>query len=113
MKKILIATVVLGLAFAAAAFAADTTTTNPTVKPTVTAAATPTKAETKPTATVNETTLNGSIISMDATTLKVKDNANKEWAFKVGTVDCKNYKVGDKVTVNYEKDNLKSIAKAK
>lgn len=113
MKKALLVVVALvAVAFAFNAFATDTATTT-TNKPVAAATTTPTttaKAETKAT---TPTELKGTITSMDATTLKVKDNANKEWAFKIGTVDCKSYKVGDNVAVSYEKDNLKTIAKAK
>ena len=107
MKKILLVAVVF--AFATSAFAGTTTTTNPTTNPTTTVAATtPTKAPATP---VTEPTLKGNITKMDATTVCVKDNANKEWTFKFGTVNVKEYKIGDAVEVKYEKDNLKSIAK--
>jgi hypothetical protein len=125
MKKILLVAVVLSVAFAVKAFAADTQTTT-TIKPATTATATATKVETKatetaktavtkPVATTTTTAalLKGNITKLDNTNVWVKDNAGKEWTFKVGTISMKDYKVGDNVEVNYEKDNLKSIAKAK
>lgn len=125
MKKILLVAVVLSVAFAAQAFATDTQTTT-TTKPTTTAtqtiktpevtktaAVTPTKVEAKATTTTASvaTALKGSITKLDNTSLWLKDNAGKEWTFKVGTISMKEYKIGDNVEVNYEKDNLKSIAK--
>ncbi len=125
MKKILLVAVVLSVAFAAQAFATDTQTTT-TTKPTTTAtqtiktpevtktaAVTPTKVEAKATTTTASvaTALKGSITKLDNTNVWLKDNAGKEWTFKVGTISMKEYKIGDNVEVNYEKDNLKSIAK--
>lgn len=121
MKKVLLVAVALALVFTAKVFADEAKATTPETKPTTTASA-PAKTEPaktmatapagKTTMTPTDYTVKGTVTSLDATTLKVKDNANKEWAFKLGTVNCKDYKVGDNVTVNYEKDNLKSIAKA-
>ncbi|MBI2974467.1 MAG: hypothetical protein HYY43_02620 [Deltaproteobacteria bacterium] len=120
MKKVLFLTVALTLALTAKVFAEETKATDAAKAPTATTAPVKTEAPkvvataptTKPTPAATETTLKGNITGMDATTLKVKDNANKEWAFKVGTVNCKEYKIGDSVEVKYEKENLKSIAKA-
>jgi hypothetical protein len=124
MKKTLLVAVALCLALTAKVFAeeakkapeAKPTTTAATVKPTTTTPATTptTTATAKPTTTTTSTDslLKGSIVKLDNTNLYVKDNAGKEWNFKAGTVSLKDYKVGDNVEVKYEKDNLKSIAKA-
>lgn len=70
--------------------------------------------ETKPALTASaKSMLKGNITKMDNTNVSVKDNMGKEWTFKVGSNNLKDYKVGDNVEVNYEKDSLKSIAKAK
>lgn len=126
MKKILLVAVVISLALTAKAFAeekkaeatkapeakAAVTATTPAKVPTTTTA--PAKPETKtPTVASTETSLKGNITKLDNANLVVKDNAGKEWTFKVGTIGMKEYKVGDTVEVKYEKDNLKSIAKAK
>jgi hypothetical protein len=112
MKKVLFLTVALTLALTAKVFAEETKATDATKAPTaVTAPVVVATAPTKPAPAAAEATLKGNITSLDATTLKVKDNANKEWAFKVGSTNCKDYKVGDSVEVKYDKENLKSIAK--
>ncbi len=128
MKKILLVAVVVSFAFAVNAFAAETTTatkTTPTATTqtaktgttttTSTATTTPTtttKVTSTTTTTSVATALKGNITKLDNTNVWLKDNAGKEWTFKVGTISLKDYKIGDNVEVNYEKDNLKSIAKA-
>jgi hypothetical protein len=82
------------------------TTNTATTEPAKTAT---TVATTKPMSTM----LKGNITKLETSKLSIKDNTGKEWAFNAGTISLKDYKVGDKVEVNYEKDNLKSIAKAK
>jgi len=81
-----------------------------------TASTTPAKNETPKATAANtkaDAALNGNITKLDAANLSLKDNAGKEWTFKYDSkISLKEYKVGDKVEVKYEKDNLKSIAKA-
>jgi hypothetical protein len=48
---------------------------------------------------------------LDTTNVSIKDNNGKEWTFKFGMNNMKEYKVGDDVEVKYEKENLKTIAK--
>ena len=108
MKKILLVAVALSLALTAKVFA-DEAKKAQEVKPTTTAAA-PATPTAKPATT--ETALKGNVTKLEGTKICVKDNAGKEWTFNVCTVNVKDYKVGDNVEVKYEKENLKSIAKA-
>ena len=122
MKKILLVALALSLALTAKAFADEAKKVD-TVKPATTATA-PVKAEAtkavepaktlvKPVTTAStDSMLKGNITKLDNTNVCVKDNLGKEWTFKTGTTSLKEYKVGDNVEVKYEKDNLKSIAKA-
>lgn len=129
MKKVLFVALALSLALSAKAFAGNLPTqagdaAKNAVK-TEAAKTEPAKAveavKTEPVKTaitvattkLTNPSLKGNITKLATGKLFVKDNAGKVWTFNAGAISLKSYKVGDKVEVNYEKDNLKSIAKAK
>lgn len=143
MKKLLLAAVVLSLAFTAKAFAEEakkadvnakpattavapvkadatkptTPATTPTAKPTTPTTTTAAKVTPTPAPTAKIPTLKGNYVSWnkDKNTVTLKGSDGKEYTLTTDPkkFNANEYKVGDNVEFSYDKSNLTSIAKAK
>lgn len=114
MKKLIVLAVVLAVGLAISLAYAEAPKSTTTTQPIV--ATTPVKSApavpVAPTPTLESWKCK--ITAMDAKTLTVENEVTKKTTkLNVGTLNVKDYAVGDKIKVEFEKDLLKSIAKAK